>query len=772
MEMNTQLKTSPWRRSNAVTSGMLMLLVGAVMLSAQDISISGKVTDKDGKPLSGVIVKLMAALLQDTTAADGAYQLKGPGGSAVRDAQNSRFVNSLYYRNQAFVLNTAEASAASLRLFDLRGKLLATVFSGQLRQGTTEVRFPLEKFGHEVLLLHVKNARQTFTCKLTKTGMGVYSVTRTSSAGGSALGKAAALDWLQASKQGYATHSQQVTTYQATINITLNAATAPDLGPNVFIFEQSMSSQTMQGQINTAFGEQEYAQFGSKRYAFLLKPGEYDLDINVGFYTQVAGLGLSPDSVIVNGAVRSEADWMGGNATCTFWRSAEGVCVVPSVNNTNRWAVSQAAPYRRMHIKGNLVLDDGGWSSGGFLADSKIDGNINSGSQQQWFNRNDDYGSWSGGGWNMVHVGITKPPAENWPSQPHTVIPKTPLIREKPFLIFQNGVFAVLVPELRTDSTKGVSWTSGKVPGTTVGLDQFYIARADRDNASAINAALSQGKNLLLTPGLYHLTESIKVTRPGTIVMGLGLPSLIPDNGTAALEIADVPGVKVVGILVEATAKSSPTLVKVGDAGSTRDNRTDPICIYDVFCRTGGAFNGLATSLMTINSNNVIADHLWLWRADHGTGASWYSNINPNGLIVNGNNVTIYGLFVEHCQAYQTIWNGNGGRVYFYQNELPYDAASQAEWSHDGVNGYAAYKVADNVTTHEAWGMGAYGVFTRSSTKCFNAYEVPTVPGVKMHRLNTLWLNGQGGTEITHVINGTGDAVNSSHFRSTIDTYN
>jgi hypothetical protein len=45
---------------------------------------------------------------------------------------------------------------------------------------------------------------------------------------------------------------------------------------------------------------------------------------------------------------------------------------------------------------------------------------------------------------------------------------------------------------------------------------------------------------------------------------------------------------------------------------------------------------------------------------------------HANGLIVNGNDVTLYGLFAEHSMEYETIWNGNGGRCYFYQNELPF----------------------------------------------------------------------------------------------------
>src|SRR6266542_3709247 len=189
-----------------------------------------------------------------------------------------------------------------------------------------------------------------------------------------------------------------------------------------------MPSGSIQGRLNSVFRQQEANQFGTNRYALLFKPGTYNVDANVGFYTQVAGLGLSPDDVTINGAVHAEADWFQGNATQNFWRSAENLSVTPS-GGSDRWAVSQAAPYRRMHVRGNLQLDDGGWASGGFISDTKVDGQIRSGSQQQFLTRNSQMGSWSGSNWNMVFVGDQGAPAGNFPNPPFTVVSQTPTVR-------------------------------------------------------------------------------------------------------------------------------------------------------------------------------------------------------------------------------------------------------------------------------------------------------------------------------------------------------
>ncbi|MFG2039618.1 ricin-type beta-trefoil lectin domain protein [Dactylosporangium sp. NPDC048998] len=535
----------------------------------------------------------------------------------------------------------------------------------------------------------------------------------------------------------------------------------PDLGPNVSIFDPSMSASTIQSKLNSVFSGQETNQFGSQRYALLFRPGTYNVDANVGFYTQVAGLGLSPDQVTINGAVHAEADWFGGNATQNFWRSAENLSVTPT-GGSDRWAVSQAAPYRRMHVRGNLILDDGGWSSGGWISDSVIDGQIRSGSQQQWITRNSNMGSWTGSNWNMVFVGDTNAPSGNFPSPPYTRVTQTPVVREKPFLYVDGaGAYQVFVPALRTNSV-GNSWQSGN-SGSSIPISQFYIVKAGA-TAASINAALAAGQNLLFTPGVYHVNDTIRITRANTVVLGLGLATIVPDNGVTAMSVADVDGVKVAGILFDAGTTNSAVLMEVGPSGSTADHSANPTSLHDVFFRIGGAAVGKATVSLRINSNNVIGDHAWIWRADHGNGGTvgWNTNTAANGLVVNGNNVTFYGLFVEHYQQYQVIWNGNGGRTYFFQNEIPYDVPNQSSWSSGGgAQGWAAYQVAANVTSHEAWGLGSYCYFsTNPSVVLGHSFEVPQNANVKFHDMVTVSLGGTG--TIAHIINNTGGPSNSS----------
>ncbi|WP_220183281.1 RICIN domain-containing protein [Sphaerisporangium album] len=533
----------------------------------------------------------------------------------------------------------------------------------------------------------------------------------------------------------------------------------PDLGPNVSVFDPSMSASTIQSRLNSVFSQQQTNQFGGNRFALLFKPGTYNVDVNVGFYTQVLGLGLSPDNVTINGGVHVEADWFQGNATQNFWRGAENLSVTPP-SGTDRWAVSQAAPYRRMHVRGNLQLDDGGWSSGGFIADSKIDGQVRSGSQQQWLSRNAQWGSWTGSNWNMVFVGVQGAPGNSFPNPPYTTVGTAPVVREKPFLyVDQAGAYQVFVPALRNNSS-GTTWAGGAPAGTSIPIDQFFIVKPG-NTAADINAALAQGKNLLFTPGVYHVNDTIRVNRADTVVLGLGLATIIPDNGVTAVSVADVDGVKVAGLLIDAGTTSSATLMQVGPAGSSASHAANPISLHDMFFRIGGAGVGKAAQSLVVNSSNVIGDHMWLWRADHGSGVGWNSNTAATGLVVNGANVTMYGLFVEHYQQYQVIWNGNGGRTYFFQNELPYDPPNQAAWMNGATQGYAAYKVANSVTSHEAWGLGSYCYFNvNPSVVEAHSFEVPNTPNVRFHSMVTVSLGGTG--TIRNVINNTGGPSNST----------
>ncbi|MFJ8673132.1 coagulation factor 5/8 type domain-containing protein [Streptomyces sp. NPDC093589] len=526
-----------------------------------------------------------------------------------------------------------------------------------------------------------------------------------------------------------------------------------DLGPNVVVFDPS--TPNIQGRLDEIFQQQETAQFGIGRYALLFKPGTYNgLNAQLGFYTSIAGLGLSPDDTAINGDVTVDAGWFNGNATQNFWRSAENLALTP-VSGTNRWAVAQAAPFRRMHVKGglNLAPDGYGWASGGYIADSRIDGAVAPYSQQQWYTRDSSVGGWNNAVWNMVFSGVEGAPAQTFPDPPYTTLDTTPVSREKPFLYLDGADYKVFVPEKRTNA-RGTTWGSGTPRGESLPLDRFYVAKPGAD-AATLNAALDQGLHLLLTPGIYHVDRPVEVKRANTVVLGLGYATLIPDGGATALKVADVDGVRLAGFLIDAGPVNSGTLLEVGPEGASQGHAGNPTTVQDVFIRIGGAGPGKATTSMVINSNDTIIDHTWVWRADHGDGVGWDTNRADYGVRVNGDGVLATGLFVEHFNKYDVQWYGQGGRTIFFQNEKAYDAPNQAAIQNGDTKGFAAYYIADTVTSHEGWGLGSYCFYNVDPTIVQgHGFKAPDAQGVKLHDLLVVSLGGKGQYE--HVINGIG----------------
>ncbi len=521
------------------------------------------------------------------------------------------------------------------------------------------------------------------------------------------------------------------------------------------------------------------SEFTDNRYAIVFKPGDYNINtVNIGFYTQVLGLGKTPyETKIRNINVdKNESE----NVLINFWRGIENLYIESgSPENEVKYGASQAAPMRRLYVNGKLHLDDiGRTASGGFLADTYVTGQTGSWSQQQFFVRNTHMtDSWYDSCWNMLFLGCYNAPASStdWANtsiKAYTTIDNTPVIREKPFLyVDDNGEYAVFVPGIRKNAAD-ISWAKDDMGGgKSINLRDFYVAKADTDNAETLNAALQEGKHILFTPGIYEIEKPLEVTNPDTVILGLGLATLVCKNTDTAIKTADVDGISIAGLVIEAGAQGSDTLIQVGAENSETDHSDNPVLLSDLFFRVGGARIGKTEKCLEINSDDVIGDHFWIWRADHGAGANWNESTAKNGLVVNGDDVTVYGLFVEHFQQYQTLWNGNNGRTYFYQSELPYDVPYQKDWIPDnGANGYASYKVADEVEHHEATALGIYEVFihTKEFMTLDNAMEVSH--GTKVMNACTVSLSGtnpDGKGKVTHIVNGQGGSVGTGGISET-----
>ncbi len=595
----------------------------------------------------------------------------------------------------------------------------------------------------------------------------------------------------------------------------------PNLGSNVIVLSPSMPQATIQSTLNAIATQQVPNQFGTQRYAILFEPGTYGskadpLIFQVGYYTEVAGLGAQPGDVVVNGAIDVFNQCPSGGGPCdgtdNFWRSLSNLTLnvtlpstpptyVPATgedpgcdNTEEMWAVSQASPMRRVIINGigdakhpdSVILQDycnEGFVSGGFFADDEFNnGTVGSFGQQQFFTRNSDIDSWSNGVWNQVFLGDNGAPATDFGepapnNNQYTTLAATPVSEEEPFLYTDSsGDYNVFVPAVQRDSV-GPSYAAGATPGRSMPIRRFFIADPSTP-LFLINAALALGQNLILTPGIYDLRGTIEVTRPDTVVLGLGFPTLIPQDGNVTMQTADRPGIKLSGMIFDAGPRNSRALLEVGGRTFPRGrvSRThgggDPTLVQDVFFRVGGAEPGQATDSLVVNSDNTILDDVWAWRADHGAGVGWTGNRADTGVIVNGDHVSAYGLFVEHYQKFDVVWNGQHGEDVFFQNEMPYDPPSQSAWmSSPTTDGYAAFLVTPRVKTFQGYGMGSYSFFDLGvPIFATQAFQSEDSPGVQFHDLLTIFLNANGGSGgIDTVINGVGGSSTAANPDTPVD---
>ncbi len=286
----------------------------------------------------------------------------------------------------------------------------------------------------------------------------------------------------------------------------------PDFGPNVLVFDPAPPAATIQASWTRRRAAARH-EMGTGRFAFLFKPGA-----TTSTPTRLLHHGRRPRPVPrrrrrSHGAVRVERPARperpaGISALTNFWRSAENLAVTPT-DWSNQWAVSQAAPLRRVHVKGILLLEpgSGGYSSGGYIADSKVDGITINGSQQQWLTRNSELGgSWTNGVWNQVFSGVDRRPRRRTsPNPPYTMLPTSPVTREKPFLyVDADGRYRVFVPRAAPRQRGHHLGRGRRRPGTSVPIEHFFVAKPPTRRRT-INQALAQGKHLLLTPGVYQL---------------------------------------------------------------------------------------------------------------------------------------------------------------------------------------------------------------------------------------------------------------------------
>ncbi|CAD7934648.1 unnamed protein product [Amoebophrya sp. A120] len=564
-------------------------------------------------------------------------------------------------------------------------------------------------------------------------------------------------------------------------------------------------------------------------------PGEYkDITIRPGYYHAYSGLGediADPNQrasiakvLITNG---SEPNYGEGGLN-NFWRSVENFHVTGDVTA----AVSQAAPLRRLLVDGSLKLaamlkPDGrddpdtptmGRTSGGHMQDVTVKNTILLGSQQQFCLVDTKAEQYTDGAWSFVGVNAQGDISKVSQNAAKTVISQDqkPVTASKPFLIVRkkpdgSGDFEYWLKVPGFTNHQRLLSNSAKNDDASVQDEVFgpitaaqnslvYIAFPNAPGASyderkkstdKIRSALQKGQHVLLTPGIYSLTDALEFKKDmdGQVLLGLGFVTLEVERETESAPV--FPAIRVPGsatrpniaaitlqpgknsVLKDAAGK--PSVLLHLERVERSYKATDYAILSDVFTRVGGdnsvktdGNNREVDTMVQVDRDQVVMMDLWLWRADHdvdgpvGEGDTKANRVNT-AIRVNGRKVVAYGLAAEHVMQNHVEWNGDDGFVAFYQSELPYDftkdwgfspnqydtSPSEDGWSLVQAKAqYYGYKVTGE--NHQAHGVGVY-MYPRDNVVTVAAgFSVPD--SATIENAFTVFLNGKLGSKILNVI--------------------
>jgi hypothetical protein len=602
----------------------------------------------------------------------------------------------------------------------------------------------------------------------------------------------------------------------------------PTWPSTVKVYDPSTPISTIQADTDAAFNINGTSDFHgiTSGYAFLFAPGTYTgLNIKVGFYTSVIGLGNSPTNTIINSVSSPQSTPVFSlSPDNTYWRSAENFSTTPapnsyvdSVNIGMTWAVSHGCFLRSLIVNGSLYLSQQSQPSqrspqfvndpmpgGAFMANCRITATdptksaIYSGTQGQSLARNLSLSApskpaWNGGLWNQVFVGcqgappshcgncnddqipgminstgtnyctcancITgagcQNPANLCQGFPYTNVSLTPRIAEKPFITMRTMTggnhYMLMVPqnEVSKSGTSNFDTTASNIK--PIDFENVYVASppvgGGAFDVDALNSLINTGVNIILTPGVYNLSQPIVINQDNIVVLGIGFPILHSSAGNPCIVIGNNTEIRVGGVILEAGPTNASTLLQWGPSGVSQNNVNSTGFLYDCFARVGSNFDpktfqrSNANLLVQINNPNVICDNLWLWRETQ-PASDIFKNICNTGAVINGENVIAYGLACENTLENLAIWNGNNGQCYSFQGSFPLDPKPM---QYRLSNLFFAYQLALPGLVnpfHKAFGIGIY--CGASGIVNFNAIYVPLGPNIQLVSASTRLLSGIG----------------------------
>jgi hypothetical protein len=214
------------------TVGFFVLLLGltASVESAQPISLSGKVSNKSGKAISGAIVMLAGQGIGDTTDAQGAFSINKQT-FAIHPVPILPGSEKISFTSGIFVLSLTNPARVKIEMFDIKGNLLERTVDQAASAGNYRFDLMNRPRAANVMLIRVSIGQRASTFRFVPMDngrrKGAASITPYSN-GKKALVKAqAVVDALHVTASGYVSNQVAIASYQGVVDITLDSITLP-----------------------------------------------------------------------------------------------------------------------------------------------------------------------------------------------------------------------------------------------------------------------------------------------------------------------------------------------------------------------------------------------------------------------------------------------------------------------------------------------------------------------------------------------------------------
>ena len=329
-------------------------------------------------------------------------------------------------------------------------------------------------------------------------------------------------------------------------------------GPNVCVFTATMTQASIQKDLDRIASQQVVAsQFDSQRYAVLFRPGTYGsagnpLVFQVGYYTQVAGLGAMPEDT-VNGAIDVSTTSDSGTQDCNRASTTSGVAIEPLIRTESpaTWptlAAGRAAPASVLSGLRWAAPNPGGYDSG-----------FRPGHRQRFpaAGLRSNLGGWSNGVWNQVFSEITALGAElrQWGSARLATCPVTR--RKRRSSTPAHGGYSVFVPAVQHNSVGPAQAAARTAPHPAV-----EVLRGQSGMSGRLSPRRWPGARTSSSP-LASITCRPSWSRTPTVVLGLGMATLVPQRGNAAMIVVRNSG----NSRLRSCTRPSPVLLSVGTPG-------------------------------------------------------------------------------------------------------------------------------------------------------------------------------------------------------------